>query len=176
MSSNPVIRFLQSPQWLGRAGLLGFLTCAALLATAYYFEYVLYMEPCPMCMVQRLAFLLIGLGCLAVFFARNHYSLRLVTLALTVAAAIFGYWSADHHVWLQNLPPEEVPDCGPSFGYLMDTLPLTELLKIMLQGNGNCAEISWSMWGLSMPEWTRIWYAGFALVVGTAFFSNLRRD
>lgn len=175
VSANPVVRFFQSPEWLGRAGLLGFFTCASLLATAYYFEYYLFMDPCPLCMVQRLAFLLIGLGCLAVFLTRQRVGLRLAALAFTVAASMFGFWSADHHIWIQNLPADEVPDCGPSFDYLMDTLPVSELLKIMLQGDGNCAEISWSMWGLSMPEWTRIWYGGFVLVVGLAFISNLRR-
>lgn len=175
MPSHPVVQFFQSPLWLGRAGLLGFIACAALLATAYYFEYYLYMDPCPLCMVQRLAFLLIGLGCLAVFLARHRPGWRLVTLGFTLAASIFGLWSADHHIWIQNLPADEVPDCGPSFDYLMDTLPLSELLKIMLQGDGNCAEISWSMWGLSMPEWTRLWYAGFVAVVGAALALNLRR-
>ncbi len=153
------------------AYLLGFAFCACLLATAYYFEYYLFMEPCPLCMVQRLATLLIGLGFLAAYVLDEYRWPTRIALAFVIASAIFGYFTADHHIYLQNLPPEEVPACGPSFDYLMETLPMSELFQIMLQGNGNCAEVSWMMLGKSMPEWTRIaffWFAvagGFSLIV-----------
>lgn len=145
--------------------LAGFLCCVALMAAAFYFEYVLYLDPCPLCMVQRLATVLTGIGFLAAFFVHNRpWPLR-IALLFTLAACIFGWWSADHHVWMQNLPPEEVPACGPSFAYLMETLPLTDLLNILLKGDGNCAEVDWIFLGLSMPEWLRIWFIGFTAAV-----------
>lgn len=156
------------------AYLAGFLACAGLLAAAYYFEYVLFLDPCPLCMVQRLATLLIGLGFLAAFISYPHRWGLIAALVFTFAATLFGVWSADHHVWIQNLPAADVPDCGPSFEYLMATLPLTELLTIMLQGDGNCAEIDWQFWGLSMPEWTRIWFSGFAMATLAALIWHIR--
>lgn len=155
----------------------GFLSCAALMAAAFYFEYVMYLDPCPLCMVQRVATVLTGLGFLMAFFLhpksgqQASWWLR-AALLLTLAAALFGLWSADHHVWLQGLPPEDVPACAPSFDYLMKTLPLTELLSIMLQGDGNCADVGWSLWGLSMPAWLRLWFVGFSAAILFALFKT----
>lgn len=153
--------------------LLGFLCCVGLMAAAYYFEYVEFLDPCPLCMVQRLATVLIGLGFLSAFFleTKGGWWLR-GALLFTLAAGVFGIWSASHHIWLQSLPAEEAPACGPSFEHLMHTLPLSELLSIMLKGNGNCAEISWSLWGLSMPAWVRLWFVGFTAAVGFALFKT----
>lgn len=150
--------------------LLGFLSCVGLMAAAYSFEYFLFLDPCPLCMVQRLATVLVGLGFLVAFFlhpkagSQPSWALR-IALLFTLAAAIFGIWAADHHIWIQSLPPEDVPACGPSFEHLMQTLPLTELFTLMLKGNGNCAEVDWMFMGLSMPEWVRIWFVGFAAAV-----------
>ncbi len=155
--------------------LAGFLTCAGLLGAAYYFEYVMFLDPCPLCMLQRLITLMIGLGFLAAFLTRSRpgqpgsWPLR-GALIFTLAWALFGVWAANHQLWLQGLPPEDVPACGPSFDYMLDTLPLAELLKVMLHGDGNCAEVSWSMMGLSMPWWTRLAYAGYALAAAFALW------
>lgn len=155
----------------------GFLSCVALMAAAYYFEYALYLDPCPLCMVQRLATVLTGIGFLLAFFLHPKAGqpvsgwLR-AALVFTLAAAIFGLWSANHHVWLQGLPPADVPACGPSFEHLMKTLPLTELLSIMLQGDGNCAEVGWNFWGLSMPAWLRLWFVGFSAATLFALFKT----
>lgn len=153
--------------------LVGFLSCAGLMAAAYYFEYVQFLDPCPLCMVQRLATVLVGLGFLSAFILepKGRWWLR-SALLVTLAAGIFGIWAASHHIWLQGLPPEEAPACGPGFDYLMQTLPLTDLLKIMLQGDGNCAEVSWSLWGLSMPAWVRLWFLGFTGATLVALFKT----
>lgn len=153
--------------------LAGFLCCVGLMAAAFYFEYVEFLDPCPLCMVQRLATVLIGLGFLSAFILepKGQWWLR-GALLFTLAAGFFGIWAAGHHIWLQGLPPEEAPACGPSFEYLMETLPLTELFKIMLQGDGNCAEVSWSLWGLSMPAWVRLWFIGFTAATAFALFKT----
>ncbi len=155
----------------------GFLSCVGLMAAAYYFEYALFLDPCPLCMVQRLATVLTGVGFLLAFILhpkagqQPNWPLR-IALLFTLAAAIFGWWAADHHVWMQGLPPEDVPECGPSFEHMMKTLPLNELLTIMLQGDGNCAEVSWNFWGLSMPEWLRLWFIGFTAATVFALFKT----
>lgn len=155
----------------------GFLCCVGLMAAALSFEYFLFLDPCPLCVVQRIATVLTGLGFLAAFFlhpkpnSQPNWALR-IALLFTLAACLFGLWSANHHVWLQGLPPEDVPACAPGFEYLMQTLPLTELLSIMLQGDGNCAEVSWQFMGISMPAWLRLWFAGFTAAVLFALFKT----
>ena len=94
-------------------------------------------------MVQRLATLLIGIGCLLAFIFDGFRWMSRLALALTTGSAIFGAVVADHHIWIQHLPPEDVPACGPSFDYLLETLPMNELISIMLHGDGNCADVSW---------------------------------
>ena len=144
--------------------MLGFLMCAGLLGAAYYFEYAMYLDPCPLCIMQRIAVFALGV----VFFlgAMHNPSSVLIQRIYTgagVGAAIFGSAIAGRHVWIQNLPADEVPTCGPSLEYMVDALPLAELIGVMLRGNGNCAEAVWSFFGLSMPQWTLIWFVAFAL-------------
>lgn len=122
-----------NPQWLHWGYLAGFVTCCAMMAAAFYFEYVLYLDPCPLCMVQRLATVMIGVGFLVAFITRNMSWPLMIALLFTAGSGIFGSWVADHQVWLQHLPKEEVPACGPSVDYLIDTLPLNELISVMLQ-------------------------------------------
>ena len=156
--------------------LLGFLCCVGLMAAAYYFEYILFLDPCPLCMVQRLATVLTGIGFLLAFFLQNRGRGWLASaLTFTLAACLFGLWASTHHIGLQNLPPEEVPACGPSFEYLMSTLPLQDLLSIMLQGDGNCADSSWSFLGFSMPEWLRLWFLGFTSITAFALYKTLKQ-
>lgn len=143
--------------------LLIFLACVGLLASAYYFEYVLYLDPCPLCMMQRIAVLLVGLVGLSGFLLSGTLMKQMIHGVLMILASGFGMAVAGRHIWIQNLPEDEVPTCGPSLEYMVDTLPWAEVLTIMLRGNGNCADTQWSFLGLSMPEWVMVWFAGFAL-------------
>ena len=176
MSSLPTSgNWFTNPRWLHWGYLAGFLVCAGLMAAAHYFEYVMYLDPCPLCMAQRLGTIMIGVGFLLAFFCRNQRWPLLLALLFTLGSAIFATWLADHQIWMQNLPKEEVPACGPSMDYLMETLPLTDLLSVMLNGDGNCAEIVWSLWGMSMPEWTRVCFLGFVLAAAYATFHTIRQ-
>lgn len=145
--------------------LLGFLMSVCLLAAAYFFEYEMFLDPCPLCIVQRVILLVIGLLCLSALFARKTvWPLRIIFL-LVLASSLFGVWVADHHVWIQGLPPEDVPDCSVlSLDEMVKTLPLTELIGTMLKGNGSCAAISWQYLSLSMPQWMLLVFIGYALV------------
>jgi len=150
--------------------LLVFLSCVGLLASAYYFEYVLFLDPCPLCMMQRIAVLLVGLVALpGSLFARQRLS-QMIHSTLMVFASLFGLSVAGRHVWIQSLPADQVPTCGPSLEYMVDTLPWSEVLTIMLRGNGNCADLQWSFLGLSMPEWVAVWFLGYAVFAGFLFW------
>lgn len=166
-SSLPVI---QNNRLISILGALGFLSCTSLLAAAYYFEYAMYMDPCPLCIVQRVITLVIGLSCLAVGLSYRLPKLQLGIFVLITLVGSFGIWVADHHVWIQNLPADQVPACGPNLAYMVETLPLNELIGRMLEGNGSCADISWSFLSLTMPEWMRVWFAGFTIIAIACFF------
>lgn len=155
--------------------LTGFLICAALLGAAFYFEYVMYLDPCPLCMLQRIITAAVGLGCLLAF-ALDHF--RWPTrffAALATGFAIFGIFVSKHHLWLQSLPADQAPACGPGFYYLAETMPVGDLWNIMLNGDGNCAEVAWMFMGLSMPGWTLVFFTGFAIVGALTLLLDLRR-
>jgi len=136
--------------------LAGLLACAGMMGFALYAQHVLLLDPCPLCVLQRVA--VIGLG--AVFLlAAIHRPLgwgRRVYAALILLVAGAGVAIAGWHVPLQNLPPSEVPSCGPGLGYILDAFPLTDALRMVFEGSGECAEIVWSLFGLSMPAWVAV--------------------
>ena len=141
----------------------GFLFCTGLIGTALYFQYGLGMEPCPLCILQRIAVIAIGLILLlAALFNPAGLGRRLFGLLISVAAAA-GLAVSGRHVWLQSLPEDQVPACGPGLEYMLDVFPLTETLSMVLQGSGECAKVSWRLLGLSMPGWMLLVFSGFAL-------------
>jgi len=141
----------------------GFIACVALLASGYYFQFALKMEPCPLCIMQRVATLMVALGCLAGFILIARPIGLLIASGWTLLSSVFGFYLSNHHNWLQNLPADQVPSCGPSLEYMLDAFPIMEVITVLLRGNGNCAEISWSFIGLSMPAWLMIFFIGFAI-------------
>ena len=143
------------------ANLLGFLGCAALIAGAYYMEFVVGLEPCPLCMLQRVALAGLGLVFLLAFLHGPRAWGRHVYGVLVLLTAGVGTAVAGRHVWLQSLPPEEVPACGPGLDYMLDTFPLTQTLRMVLEGSGECAEVHLAF-GLSIPIWT----LGAFIVIG----------
>ena len=123
---------------------------------AMYLEHQLGLHPCPLCMTQRVFIALMGLwGLIAALHNPGGWGRR-VYGALCSIAAITGGAVAARHVWLQHLPPEQVPACGPSLEYMLETLPFSDTLSIVLMGDGNCAEVVWTFMGLSIPELTLI--------------------
>jgi disulfide bond formation protein DsbB len=141
-----------------------FLACTGLLAAAYYFEYALYMDPCPLCIMQRIAVFIVGIAGLLGFLLGHNQVARIATAVIMSLGALLGIGVAARHVWIQSLPADQVPTCGPSLEYMVDTLPWAEVLTVMLRGNGNCADAHWSLFGLSMPQWVLVWFVGFTVV------------
>ncbi len=140
-----------------------FLSCAALVAAALYFQHVMGLEPCPLCIIQRVIVIALGVVMLAGAVHDPRRSGRRVYGALTVLVAGSGVAVAGRHVWLQSLPPERVPECGPGLEYLLDNFPLRDALKTVFEGSGECAEVQWTFLGLTIPGWTLVVFCAMVL-------------
>ena len=146
---------------VGRTGLaLGAAICAALLAFAYYLQYVKGLQPCPLCMVQRLFFY-----AMLFFFVVGALHGRWVKLwsGLVVLSAVGGAAAASRHVWLQSLPPDKVPQCGPDLFFMLENFPFSRTFEKLLYGSGECAAVDWTFLGLSIAGWTLAWFVALGL-------------
>jgi len=136
----------------------------AMLFARIYLEDILGLAPCPLCMTQRIFVVLWGgIALLAALHNPTGWGQK-VYASLCALAAVGGGAIAVRHVWLQHLPPEEVPACGPSLEYMLETLPFSETLNLVLMGDGNCAETMWTFLGLTIPEQTLIMASVVTLV------------
>jgi disulfide bond formation protein DsbB len=145
---------------------------ASLLIARFYMEGVLGLAACPLCMTQRAFVALWGLIALVAALHNPGVVGRRVYATLCGLAAIGGGAVAARHIWLQNLPPDQVPACGPSLEYMLDTLPFSETLSLVLMGDGNCAETMWTFLGLTIPEQTMLLFIAATL---TCLWQALRR-
>lgn len=141
----------------------GFIACAALIAFAYFLEYVQGLEPCPLCMAQRIAVIAVGLVLLAAALHNPAALGRRLYAGFTILFALGGAALATRQLWLQSLPPDQVPACGPGLYYMLEVFPLSEVLMTMLQGTGDCAKVDWTFLGLSIAGWTFVWFGLFIL-------------
>lgn len=154
------------------ANLAGFACCTLLLAYAYYVQFHLRIDPCPLCIFQRLAFLLVGVVFLAAAVHDPGVRGSRVYAVLVFASAALGAAIAGRHVWLQHLPPDKVPACGAGLDYLLETIPLAQVVRSVLTGSGECAKVDWTFLGLSMPAWALVW---FIVLGGWGAMRNWRR-
>jgi disulfide bond formation protein DsbB len=145
-----------------RIALFTALICAGLLATAFYMEYVTGLVPCALCLAQRAMFALIGVACL--LYMLPFYASRLVFAVLSFVGSGLGVWLASRQLWLQSLPEDQVPACGPDIYFMIERFPLADSLQTMLLGSGSCAEVQWTFLSLSIPGWTLLFYILTALV------------
>ncbi len=138
--------------------LTGFLISVLLIVYVLYTQYVLGLEPCPLCILQRVAVIALGISFLLLALRPpQRKQSKFLTSILLVMISSAGAGIAARHVWLQNLPPDKVPGCGPGLDFMMANFPLSEVLEMVFSGSGECAEISWSFAFLSMPAWVLIW-------------------
>ena len=156
-----------------QGNLLGFAACAGLLAYAYYAQVVLHLEPCPLCIFQRVGVFALGIVFLIaaahdpVGWGRRVYALLLAAAALsTIGVAV-------RHLYIQSLPEGSIPACGASLDFMLKVFSLSEVLVKVLTGSGECAKVTWSFLGLAMPAWVLI----AALALGAyGLWINLRRQ
>lgn len=150
--------------------------CVGLMGYALYAEHVLGLYPCPLCMFQRGAVVLIGVAALiAAIHAPGRLGTRLYGL-LTAAFAALGAVIAGRHVWLTTLPADQVPACAPPLEVMMQNWPMLKTLSTVFLTSGDCAKIDWTFLGLSMPAWTLIWFIGLGVFVLWRVFSWRPRD
>lgn len=140
--------------------LLPAIGCASLLIYALHVEYVDFLMPCNLCILQRVVFIAIGMLFLLASLKPVKYIGRKLFGVLLLISCGIGIAIAGRHVWLQSLPPELVPDCGPSLQMMMENTSVWSAVSSVLSASGSCAEIQWQFWGLSMPTWTLICFIG----------------
>ncbi|MEC7369108.1 MAG: disulfide bond formation protein B [Pseudomonadota bacterium] len=146
---------------------LGFI-CVGYIVVALLMEHQLGLEPCPLCILQRLAVILCGCTAfLAAIHAPRQQGINIYRRVF-ILTALIGSAISIRHLWLQSLPAEKVPACGPGLDYLLDVFPLTEVLSMVLSGDGSCAEVTWSFIGLTIPGWTLI---AFLLLIAIAHYT-----
>lgn len=144
--------------------LLLVLFCAAVLGYALYVQHVEFLDPCPLCVLQRVAYIWIGLVALLATIHNPGAGGRWLYSGLIVLGCIAGALVAGRHVWLQSLPPDQVPECGMSLNYMLESLPFTEVITQLFYGSGECAKVDWVFAGLSMPGWNLICYIGLSII------------
>ena len=150
---------------------LGALICAGLLGFGYYLQFARGLEPCPLCILQRLAFMALGLSFLiGVLIGPGRVGARLLA-GLGLLFAALGAGVAGRQVWLQSLPADQVPACGPGLDYMVENFPLLKALSMILRGSGECAENTWQFLGLGIAAWALVW---FVLLGGLAVWLLLR--
>jgi len=138
---------------------LGFLVCAALMGWAFWLQYGEGLEPCPLCMFQRVCVTLVGIVFLiaAIQNPGRRGAAFYAVLTLIIAGAGAGF--ASRQIWLQALPKDQVPACGMGLSYMMQTLPFFDVVQKVLEGSGECAEKGWVFLGLSIAGWTFVFFA-----------------
>jgi disulfide bond formation protein DsbB len=134
----------------------GFIACVALLGYAYYTQYKLGLEPCPLCIFQRIGIAALGV----VFLIAGLHNPRgwgaSVYAVLTGVASLATVGVAIRHLYVQSLPPGTIPACGAPLDVLLQFTPVTEVIRKVLTGSGECSEVTWRFLGLAMPAWVLI--------------------
>ena len=147
--------------------------CCLLIAIALYMQYMMDLVPCALCMTQRVFIIAVGVVALAAWISKASSSKTYPIVGMVLA--IIGGGFSIRHIWLQNLPEDLAPACGPTLGYLLENVPFVEALAVLLQGDGNCAESVWSFLGLTIPSWTLLAFIGLLVLHGFILFLSITR-
>jgi disulfide bond formation protein DsbB len=143
------------------------LSAAFAMAAALYLQHFQDLEPCPLCIFQRIAVIAFGAICLLAFLHNCQHIGRRIYAGLAALASSAGVVVAGRHVWLQHLPADQVPSCGPGLDYWLEALPVQQVINNVFKGAGECAVVDWSLLGVSLPEWTLLMFIGMtAIAVG----------
>ncbi len=152
-----------------------FAACLGLMAFGLYLQHFTHIDPCPLCILQRYAFVAVGFTALAAAAHNPGRVGRAVYGVLLTLFAVAGAAVAVRNVWLQHLPPGQVPECGAGLDFMLQSFPLTKALPMLFEGSGDCAKVAWTFLGLSIPEWALICFVLFAAVGVAATFCPSRR-
>lgn len=149
-----------------------FVICTLMMLAAAYMEHVMKMIPCSLCITQRGFVILTGLLALAAALHNPAITGRRSYAVLGIVSAILGACFAGRQLWLQSLPADQVPACGPGLSYMFEVFPFMEALKLLLQGDGNCAHVD-KILGLSLAAWTFMAFIGLA---GVNLYQLIRKQ
>src|SRR5690606_5604535 len=140
-----------------------FIACTLMMLAAAYMEHVMKMIPCSLCITQRGFVVLTGVLALIAALHNPGIRGRRTYAVLGIISPLLGACFAGRQLWLQSLPEDQVPACGPGLSYIFEVFPFVDALKLLLQGDGNCAHVD-KIFGLSLAAWTLIAFIGLALV------------
>lgn len=141
-----------------------FLGATSMILVALYMQHQMDLTPCYLCIVQRVFVIMTGLITLLAFVHNPGRTGQKRYAVATSLSALAGSGFSMRQLWLQSLPEEKVPACGPPADYLFDALPISEALPMLLSGDGNCAEVQWTFLSLSIPAWTLVAFAAMTLL------------
>jgi disulfide bond formation protein DsbB len=148
--------------------------CACLLGYGYYLEFYQDLLPCPMCIFQRLCYMaIIAVGLGAAIHGPSYRGGMIYSIGVAICAALGG-GIAGRHTWLQHLPPELVPECGPGLEFMLEMYPLFETVQKALKGTGDCAEVSWRFLSFSIAEWSLACFLGLFIATLWQLMANWR--
>ncbi|MGH8201265.1 MAG: disulfide bond formation protein B [Steroidobacteraceae bacterium] len=166
-ASRPAGRLAHRP-----LNFIGFLICAGLIVYALYAQFKLGLEPCPLCIFQRIGIVALGVVFLIAALHDPHGWGTRVYAALIAIVALATDAVAGRQLYIQHLPPGAIPSCGAPLSMMLKFMPLTTVIRRVLTGSGECSIINWTFLGLAMPAWVLIWAA---LLGAAGAVANLRR-
>jgi len=147
---------------------------AAMAFAVFYLQGVLYLAPCPLCTVDRGLFLLVALVSMASLIHNPHGTFLWIYTGLSSLFALMGIAVGMRHIWLQNLPADQVPECGPDLAYMLEVFPMMDVIKRLFTGAGQCAEISWTFYDITLPQQTLLLFVALLLMIIYAHRQQVR--
>lgn len=145
-----------------------FLVASGLSLASLYFQFVMDLEPCPLCITQRIAVIALTILYFCAIFIKKRKTL-IINTSLQLFFALFGAGIAGRHVWLIHHPNEANSGCMPDMSILWHYMPLQDLLKVFFSGSGSCVQAPWTWLGITMPEWTLGFFVFFIIMAGVSF-------
>ncbi|MGA8261718.1 MAG: disulfide bond formation protein B [Arenicellales bacterium] len=155
--------------------IIGFLVCIGLLAYAFYLEYMLLLEPCPLCWLQRFVFMGFAAAFLVCAIQNPRAWGRYVYVFVFGLLMLMGVGLSGRHLWLQSLPPAARPQCGVGVEYMLNIKPITEVIAWAARGTGECGDVQWTFLGISIPGWALIAFLGLGVMVIVSLIRNPRQ-
>lgn len=144
----------------------------AVLASAFYIEKINNLEPCPLCIMQRLCTFILGFGCFVAFGLASLQRARMISV-VQIVTAVLGIYFASRQLWLQSLPTADGQMCMPGLEAVMSHVSFGNLIKTFLWGSASCSDVSWSVFGLTMPAWALMYFIVIA-VINIGLFGSLQ--
>jgi protein dithiol:quinone oxidoreductase len=142
--------------------LLLFLGCTGLILIGLYMQHGMGLYPCPLCITQRVFIIACGFTALTAFIVNPKSMGTKIFGSIGLILAMAGGSFSSRQLWLQSLPEDQAPACGPALEYLLENFPLMDALSVLLRGDGNCAKVEWTLFGVSIAGWTLVAFVGLA--------------